>query len=329
MDLDEYKGKHVMVTGGLGLIGSTIALRLVELGARILIVDSELPLYGANHHNISEIKDKIKIEKVDIRDQEKMNQLVQGVDIIFNMAGQVDYTYSLDEPFYDLEINCKGHLTVLEACRKHNPEVVILYPGSRLQYGDIEYNPVDEKHPMDPKSVYGIHKITGEKYYLAYHKYYGLKTIAFRISNPYGPRSQMKHHKYSIINWFLRKAMDDEVITIFGDGEQKRDYVFVEDVAEIFIRSALNPKMYGEAFNLGSGIGTSFLEMVQNVVDVVGKGKIEKVEWPKTWKHVESGDYVSDISKLKKFLDFEPKFDIKEGLKKTFEFYKDNREKYW
>ncbi|MBI2663252.1 NAD-dependent epimerase/dehydratase family protein [Candidatus Woesearchaeota archaeon] len=327
--LEQYEGKEILITGGLGLIGSTIANKLNVLGAKITILDAKIPIYGGNFFNIENIKKQINVEIGDIRDRDKVNQIVQGKDIIFNLAGQIDYTYSLDEPHYDLDINCRGHLNVLEACRKYNPNAVVLFSGSRMQYGKTEYLPVDEKHPTNPLSIYGVHKLTGEKYHLAYNNHYGLKTVMFRISNPYGPRSQMKHYKYSIINWFIRQAIENKKITVYGDGSQMRDYIYIDDVADAFIQSAINKNAYGEVFNLGSGEGTKFIDMVNTIVETVGSGEVAKVPWPKEWKNVETGDYIGDISKLKNAINWKPKISLKEGIKKTYEFYRENKENYW
>lgn len=328
-ELKEYKDKNILITGGLGLIGSTIANKLVKLGSKVYILDAKIPIYGANFFNINDVKDNIEVEIGDIRDRDRINQIVQGKDIIFNLAGQVDYTYSLDEPHYDLDINCRGHLNILEACRRYNKDAVVLFSGSRMQYGKIEYNPVDEKHPTNPLSIYGVHKLTGEKYHLAYNNHYGLKTIMFRIANPYGPRSQMKHYKYSIINWFIRLAMENKKLTIYGDGSQMRDYIYIDDVADAFIQSAINKNAFGEVFNLGSGVGTRFIDMVHTIVDTVGKGEIVNVPWPAEWKNVETGDYISDISKIKNAIEWEPKIPLKEGIKKTYDYYKYNKSFYW
>ena len=324
-----YQGKDVLITGGLGMIGSALAIKLVKFGARVTILDNELPRYGGNHFNIDPIKNKVEFIKGDIRDTSTMDFLVVGKDIIFNLAGQVDYNYSLKDPFLDNEINCKGHLVVLEACRKHNPNVKMIYSGSRMQYGKINSNPVDEDHPTIPLSIYGVHKLTAEKYYIAYNKHYGLKTTCFRISNPYGPRSQMKHHNYSIVNWFIRQALEEKDITSFGEGKQVRDYIFVGDLADGFLAAAATSKTDGEIYNIGSGEPTSFIEMIKTVLKIVGKGKVIQKEWPKEWQNVETGDFYANINKLKEATGWKPKHSLNQGIKKTVEYYKKYRKHYW
>ncbi len=323
-----YKGKNVLITGGLGLIGSNLAIKLVKLGANVTIADLVLPQYGANFFNIKNIIKKIKIEIADIRDQKAMEKLVKDKDFIFNFAAQVSHNDSLKDPFLDLDINCKGHLTVLEACRKYNKKARIFFSGSRLQFGKIQYLPVDEKHPQEPLSVYGVHKMAGEKYYLLYNREFGLDTIVFRIANPYGPRSQMKHSKYSIVNWFIRQAMENKPITIFGEGNQLRDYIYIDDLVNAFLIAGVKKESKGNAYNVGSGVGTTFRKMCETVIKVVKKGRIEFVEWPKDYKNIETGDYVTDITKIKN-LGWKPKTSLEEGIKKTFEYYKKYKKYYW
>ncbi len=324
-----YSGKRVLITGGLGLIGSTIANKLVSYGAKVTILDAMLPLYGGNMYNVKEIRNKIQVHVADIRDEGAINYAVRNKDIIFNLAGQVSYVDSQTDPLLDLDINCRGHIIVLEAIRKFNPDAKVLFSGSRMQFGKLDYNPVDEKHPQDPLSIYGVHKLTGEKYYIAYNRHYGIKTVCFRIANPYGPRSQVKHSKYSMVNWFIRMAMEGKTIKVFGDGEQTRDYIYVEDIADGFILAGVNKKADGERFNIGSGVPTKFIDMVNTVVKTVGKGNFEKVPWPKNYENVETGGYVTDITKMKEVLSWKPKVGMKEGIKKTYDYYKKNWKYYW
>lgn len=325
----EISGSKVLITGGLGLIGSTIASKLVAKGAHVTILDAELPRYGGNWFNIKDIEDSIEYIKGDIRDSATVSYAVTGKDIIFNLAGQVDYNYSLKDPLVDLGLNCEGHLVVLENCRRFNPGVKILFTGSRMQYGKTISNPVSEDHPTNPLSLYGIHKLTAEKYYTTYHDHYGIKSVSFRITNPYGPRSQMKHSFYSIVNWFIRQAMEGKDITVFGDGKQVRDYIFVDDLADAMIAAAYSSNTDGEIYNLGSGNPTMFIDMVNTIIDTVGSGQLVQKEWPKEWENVETGGFYANIDKLKKAIDWEPKISIKEGIKQTVDYYKKHRKHYW
>ncbi|MBN2410002.1 MAG: GDP-mannose 4,6-dehydratase [Candidatus Aminicenantes bacterium] len=324
-----YQNKKVLITGGLGMIGSSIALELVSLGADVTLVDAIIEPFGANHFNISPIRDKVTVNISDIRDKESMKSLVAGKDIIFNLAGQVSHNDSIENPFLDAEINYLGHLNVLEACRKVSPEAKILFSGSRLQFGEIERIPVAEDHPLRPKTPYALNKVAAENLYLYYHRVYGQPTVVFRIANPYGPRAQMKHPKYAMINWFLRLAMEGKCIRIFGDGKQIRDYIYIQDLAEAFILAAASDRVGGEIFNVGSGVGTRFKDMAGSIVRILNKGEIEFVPWPEEYLNIETGDYVTDISKARRLLGWAPKTSLEEGIRRTHEFYKKFREYYW
>lgn len=327
---EKYGDKKVLITGGLGLIGSTSAIKLVEMGADVTIIDAMLPLYGGNIFNVEEVKDKININISDIRDEASLNCLVKDKDIIFNLAAQVSYVDSQDNPLLDLDINCKGHLLLLEACRLHNPEAKVIFTGSRLQYGEAtSINKVNEDHPLRPKSFYGIHKVVGEFYHLMYFKLYGIRAVVFRITNPYGIRHHMKHSKYGIVNFFIKKAMEGEKIEIFGEGFQQRDYIYVEDIVNALLAAGISDDADGEVFNLGSGTSVPFIQMAQTVVNTVGKGSIKKIPWPENYKLIEGGDFICDISKVQTLLKWEPFFNLQTGIKKTVAYYEKNRRYYW
>ncbi len=327
--MEKIRNKKVLITGGLGMIGSTIASKLVEYGAEVTIVDAMIKPFGGNFFNIHDINEMVKLNIADIRDKEAMKVLVQNKDIVFNLAGQVSHNDSLLNPFLDTDINYIGHLTVLDALKNFNPEAKILYSGSRLQFGKIEQNPVSEDHPLNPLTPYAVNKTAAENLYLYYHRAFNIPVVIFRIANPYGPKCQMRHSKYSIVNWFIRNAFEDKEIVVFGNGEQIRDYIFVDDLADVFISAALNDRTSGEVFNIGSGVGTKFKDMVDSIVSIVGKGKIKNVPWPNDYQNVETGNYITDISKIKKYLKWSPKFDLKVGIMNTVEFYENFKENYW
>lgn len=326
---NKIKGKEVLITGGLGMIGSTIAAKLVNLGAKVTIIDACIEPYGANLFNIEEIRDNVQLNISDIRDKESIKILVKNKDIIFNLAGQVSHNDSIEQPFLDADINYIGHLNVLEALRKYNPEAVILHAGSRLQFGRNETVPVDENQPLKPRTPYGMNKTAAENAYFFYFGLYKINCVAFRIANPYGPRSQMKHSKYSMINWFLRQIMENKSIKIFGDGSQIRDYIHVDDLADAFITASVTEKCYGNSFNVGSGVGTKFREMVETMVQVVGSGIIEYVPWPADYVNVETGDYITDITKIGSFTDWRPTIDLKTGIESIFKYYRKYKSHYW
>ena len=324
-----YEGKNVLITGGLGFIGSTLAYRLVEYQANVLIVDSLIPEYGGNLLNIKGIEDKVKVNIADVRDNYGMSYLVKGQDIIFNLAGTLSHIDSMKDPFTDLQINCVSQLSILEACRKNNLNVKILFAGTRGQYGKAIYLPVDEKHPMYPIDVNGINNIAGEWYHILYYNAYGIKACSLRLTNTYGPRHQMKHSKQGFLNWFIRLAMDNQDITIYEPGSQKRDFNYVDDVVEAMLLAITTDKSNGEAFNLGSGEPISVEDIAQKVVEIVGSGRIKLISYPEEKKKIEIGDYYASFDKINQSLGWKPKISLEEGLRKTIDYYKKYKNYYW
>lgn len=325
---DIFKGKKILITGGAGFLGSSLAHTLVELQAEVTILDAMFPLYGGNLFNLKEIKEKIKFVVGDIRDEHLMSKMVVDKDYIFNFAAQVSYIDSKTEPFLDLDINCRGHLVVLEAVRKINPNARIIFSSSRMVYGKIHTTPVTENHPTGPLSLYGIHKLTGEKYYRYYHDTFGIDTVIVRIPNPYGPRQQMKHNKYSIVGWFLRQALEGKTITIFGDGTQERDYLYIDDIVKAFILLADNGHS-GEIYNLGTKEHVTFVDMVEAILEETKTGAKEHVSWPDNYEKNETGNYIADTFKIKHDTGWEAETTMKEGIKRMTEYYKKNKVHYW
>jgi UDP-glucose 4-epimerase len=327
--MENLRGARVLITGGAGMIGSTIAHLAVTQGAQVTILDAMLPLYGGNLFNLRGILDETQFIEGDIRDLDLMVRVVPGYDYIFSLAGQVSYVDSNTEPLLDLDINCKGHLQVLEACRRTNPGAKLLFASSRFVYGRIEYNPVDENHPFNCLSIYGIHKLAGEKYYRFYHEAYGLNTVSVRIANPYGPRQQMKHSKYGIVNWFIRLALEGQSLTVFGDGQQRRDYIYNEDLAAACVALMLSPGTEGQVYNLGTGTGVPFIDMAKLVAAAVPGIEVRQVEWPRDRYFVETGDYLSDISRITAASGWRPRISLKEGIERTVAYYREHRQAYW
>jgi len=323
-----FNGKKVLITGGAGFLGSSLAKKLVSLGADVTIVDAMLPLYGGNLFNLEAIIDRISFVEGDIRDQELMNSVVGGKDIIFNFAAQVSYLDSKEDPFLDLEFNGKGHLTVLEAVRQHAPHARILFSSSRMVYGKILTNPVAETHPTEPLSLYGIHKLLAEKYYQYFFHTFGVDTVSIRIPNPYGPGQQMKHNKYSIVGWFVRQAMEGKAITVFGDGEQERDYLYIDDIVDAFIELAMHGEG-GEVYNIGTQERVTFGSMVDTVLAEVGSGSKMHIPWPEHYEKNETGNYIADTTKIEKITSWKPSVPLKEGIARMVKYYKENQNHYW
>lgn len=323
-----YENKKVLITGGLGFIGSNLAVSLSRLGAYVTVVDSLIPQYGGNLYNIKGYKNKININIADVRDKFAMDALVQGYDIMFNLAGTLSHIDSITDPHTDLEVNCVSQLSILEACRKYNRNIKIVFAGTRGQYGKIQYTPVDENHPQIPTDVNGINKIAGEQYHLLYNAIHDIKCCSLRLTNTYGPRHQMKHHKQGIINWFIRLAIDGTPITLFDKGEVKRDINFISDVVDAFLRAGQSKKVWGKVYNVG-GVSHTLKEIVELIVAIAQSGSITFKKYPKDLKRIEIGNYVADYSKITSELGWTPKTSLEKGLTRTIAFYKKHKKHYW
>lgn len=326
---DFYAGKNVLVTGGLGFLGSNLAHALVSLGAKVTVLDAQLPQYGANPHNLHGVTDTVRVVTGDIRDPRVLSVVLPGVEVVFHFAAQVSYLDSLTEPFLDVDINCVGHLHVLEAVRTVAPAAKVCFSSSRFVYGRILTTPVDETHPTQPLSLYGVHKLAAEKYNRIYYDRYGIRTTTVRIPNPYGPRQQMRHAKYSIVGWFIRKALDRETLTVFGDGGQERDYLFSEDIVEAFLRVAATDRTDGEVYNIGTPERVRFVDMVDTVIAVAGAGRKEHTPWPRDYEQNETGSYRADTRKIAAAVGWQPTIPLAVGIRRTVDYYRAHRDHYW
>lgn len=328
MSTETYRGKKVLITGGLGFIGSTLALRLVSLGAEVTVIDSLIPDYGGNLFNVEPIKDLIRINISDVRDRNSINYLVQEKDFLFNLAGTLSHIDSMRDPFTDLEINCVSQLRILEACRENNPGIKIVFAGTRGQYGKAEYLPVDELHPLRPTDVNGINNNAGENYHLLYNEVYGIRACSLRLTNTYGPRHQMKHPRQGVLNWFVRQVIDGEIIRIFGSGSQIRDTNYVDDVVAAMLLAMITDATNGEVFNLG-GEPVTLEQFVEALIEVNGSGESRLVAFPSELKAIEIGDYVASYAKFTAATGWKPKATLHEGLAKTLDYYRAHKSYYW
>lgn len=320
--------EKVLITGGLGFIGSNLAVELVKRGVNVEIYDALIPNLGGNLFNIEPIKKKVKVTIATLGDSDKIIRAVQDKDSVFNLAGTLSHVDSMTDPFLDLEINCRSQLSLLEACRKVNGKVKIIFAGTRNQYGKALYLPIDEKHLQEPTDINGINSIAAEKYHLLYNRIYGIRAVSLRMTNTFGPRHQMKHPRQGVLNWFIRQLMDGEKVRLYGDGSQIRDINFVDDVVDALILAALEDRANGQAYNLG-GCPLTLKQFVQKVIKILGKGEIELVKFPHDRKAIEIGNYVADIKKIKNDLGWKPKTEIDEGIKRTIEYYKRHKKNYW
>ncbi len=323
-----YKNKKVLITGGLGFIGSNLAIKLVDLGAKVEMVDALIADFGGNLFNIEPIKDKVRWIKGDIRDKKITDKMIKDKEIIFNLAGTLSHIDSMLDPLTDLEINCRAQLSLLESVRKLNPKVKIVFAGTRNQYGKAKYLPVDENHPQEPTDINGINNIAAEKYHLMYTSVYSVKTVSLRMTNTYGPRHQMKHPRQGVLNWFIRQIIDGEEVRLFGNGRQIRDVNYIDDVVEALLLVGQSIRGWGEAYNLG-GTPVSLLDFVKKTIEVIGKGKYSLQPMPKDRERIEIGDYVADWDKIKKTYGWRPKVTLEEGIRRTVEYYRKYKKYYW
>jgi UDP-glucose 4-epimerase len=323
-----YRGRRVMITGGLGFIGSNLARALVDLGADVLLVDSLIPDYGGNLFNIDGVAHRLTVNVADIRQQTTMNYLVQGRDVIFNLAGQVSHIDSMRDPYTDLEINCRSQLTVLEACRNHNAGVKVVFAGTRQVYGKPDSLPVSETQLVRPTDVNGINKAAGEYYHLVYNNVFGVRACSLRLTNVYGPRQLIKHDRQGFVAWFIRLAIEDRTIQIYGDGSQLRDFVYVDDAAEAFLRAGATDQVNGEVFNVGGDRPISHRQLTSLLVDIAGTGRVEYVEWPAEKKAIDIGSFYTDSSKFTAATGWTPAVTLADGLRRTVDFYREHLAHY-
>ena len=323
-----YRNRRVMITGGLGFIGSNLARHLVAAGADVLIVDALIPDYGGNRFNIDGIEDAIHVNYVDVRDERVMDVLVRDREVIFNLAGQVSHIDSMRDPYTDLEINCRAQLSMLEACRKYNPATKVVFAGTRQVYGRPDYLPVDERHLVRPTDVNGINKAAGEQYHLLYNNVFGVRTCSLRLTNVYGPRQLIKHNRQGFIGWFIRQAIEDREIQIYGDGSQQRDFVFVDDAADAFLRAGASNASNGEVFNIGGDAPISHRDLVSLLIEVAGSGSVRFVEWPPEKKRIDIGSFYTDSTKFRQAVGWQPQTTLVDGLRQTVAFYRQHMPHY-
>ncbi|MCC7211916.1 MAG: NAD-dependent epimerase/dehydratase family protein [Candidatus Brocadia sp.] len=328
-DFREFVNAKVLITGGLGFIGSSLARRLVQLNAKVTLVDSLIPLYGGNLFNIHDIKDQVTVNISDVRDSYAMEYLVQKKEYLFNLAGQTSHMDSMHDPQTDLDINASAQLSILEACRKHNPDIKIIFASTRQLYGKPEYLPVDEKHPIRPVDVNGINKLAGEWYHLLYNNVYKIRTCALRLTNTYGPGMRVKDARQTFLGIWVRNLIEGKPIKVFGDGLQLRDFNYVDDVVDALLLASINPKANGEVFNLGSTEYINLKNLAALLIEIFRGGTYEIVPFPSDLKAIDIGDYYSDYTKINQSLEWSPRAFLKDGLKRTLEYYVCSRNHYW
>ena len=327
--MKNYSGKEILITGGLGFIGSNLARSLVSQGANVTLVDSLIPQYGGNAFNIDDIKNKVAVNVCDVRDTFAMEHLIQGKDYLFNLAGQTSHLDSMTDPHTDLDINAAAQLSILEVCRKGNPEIKIVFASTRQLYGRPDYLPVDEKHPIRPVDVNGINKLAGEWYHLLYNNVYGIRACALRLTNTYGPRMRVKDARQTFLGIWIRLLIEGRPIKVFGDGLQLRDFNYVDDCVEALLLAGASDQANGKVYNLGGSEVIGLKDLAKIMVNLGHGGSFELAPFPPERKAIDIGDYYSDYSLIKKELGWAPKIDLRDGLKRTLNYYREHFSHYW
>lgn len=324
-----YSGKKVLITGGLGFIGSNLARELIVQGADVTLVDSLIPTYGGNPYNIHDIRDRLTVNVCDVRDPFAMAYLLQGKDYLFNLAGQTSHMDSMSDPQTDLEINATAQLSILEACRTANLGIKIVFASTRQLYGRPDYLPVDEKHPIRPVDVNGINKLAGEWYHLLYSNVYGIRACALRLTNTYGPGMRVKDARQTFLGIWVRLLIEGKPIKVFGDGLQLRDFNYVDDCVEAMLLAGASDAANGKVFNLGSREVVGLKELAEMMVGLGHSGSYELIPFPPERKAIDIGDYYSDFSLITQELGWTPKVELLEGLQKTMAYYQAHHAHYW
>ena len=327
--MKNYSGKEILITGGLGFIGSNLARSLVTQGANLTLVDSLIPQYGGNTFNIDDIKNKVAVNVCDVRDTFAMEHLIQGKDYLFNLAGQTSHLDSMTDPHTDLDINAAAQLSILEVCRKVNPDIKIVFASTRQLYGRPDYLPVDEKHPIRPVDVNGINKLAGEWYLLLYNNVYGIRACALRLTNTYGPGMRVKDARQTFLGIWIRLLLEGKPIKVFGDGLQLRDFNYVNDCVEALLLAGASDKANGKVYNLGGSEVIGLKDLSKMMVNLGHGGSFELAPFPSERKAIDIGDYYSDFSLITKELGWVPKIDLKDGLKRTLNYYSTHFSHYW
>jgi len=326
--IPSFSGARALVTGGAGFIGSNLAIALAERGATVRVVDAMLPGYGGNLFNLEPMSGRVDVDVADIRDPEAMSRAVRDRDVVFHLAGQMDHVLSLTDPFPDIDINIKGTTVLMEALKRHNPAARVVYTGTRGEYGSADSVPVAEDAPTNPRGLHEISNLAAAKIVEMYGHVHGIKATTLRLSNIYGPRAQMRHSRYGVVNWFVRLALDGSVIPVFGDGTILRDFLYVDDCVEAILFAAGSDAALGEVLNVGGGEPTTFRKVAETLSSLT-RARWEFAPFSAERKAQEPGDFYSDISKIRRLLGWSPRTPLREGLEKTIAFYRIHNAHYW
>jgi UDP-glucose 4-epimerase len=322
-----YENRNVLVTGGLGFIGSTLVRRLTTLGARVTVVDSLIPEYGGNLRNLHGVADRVRVNISDVRDHHSLPVFVRGQDVLFNLAGQTSHMDSMSDPFTDLEINARAQLAILEACRRHNPEIRVVFASTRQLYGKPDYLPVDERHPLRPADVNGINKLAGENYHLLYHQVHGIRSTVLRLTNTIGPRMRVKDARQTFLGVWVRRVLEGRPFEVWG-GEQKRDFTYVDDAVDAFLKAGTLPAAVGRVYNVGGTPPVPLADLARMLVAAAGKGSFEVKPFPEDRKRIDIGDYFADDRLIRSDLGWKPKTSLRTALERTVAYFSRNLSHY-
>jgi len=324
---NEFAHRNILITGGMGFLGSNLAIKLVDLGARVTLVDSLVPEYGGNLFNVSGLEHRVRLNISDVRDEHSLRYLVQGQDYLFNLAGQTSHLDSMQNPFIDLEINCKAQLSILEVCRRYNPGLKIVFASTRQIYGKPQSLPVNEKHLLQPVDVNGINKMAGEWYHILYNNTYDLRTCALRLTNTYGPRMRVKDSRQTFLGIWIRLLVEGEPFEVW-EGQQIRDFTYVDDAVDALLLAAMNEQANGRVFNLGGSEAVTLNDLAKILVQINGSGQYTTRQFPSDRKRIDIGDYYSDYSLISSTLNWAPRVPLREGLAHSLAYYKENLKHY-
>lgn len=327
--MNAFSKSRVLITGGMGFIGSNLARRLLSLGAQVTLVDSLIPQYGGNPQNIADIRDRVQVNVSDVRDRFAIEYLVQRQDYLFNLAGQTSHLDSMTDPQTDLDINASAQLSILEACRKANPGIRVVFASTRQLYGHPDYLPVDEAHPIRPVDVNGINKLAGEWYHLLYSKVHGIRSSVLRLTNTYGPGMRVKDARQTFLGIWVRLLIEGQPIKVFGDGSQLRDFNYVDDCVEALLLAASKDVAIGKAYNLGGGEVVSLKALAELMVSLMPGGSYEVVPFPPERKAIDIGDYYSNFKLIEAELGWRPRVPLREGLARSLDYFKKHATHYW
>ena len=326
--MDEYRGEKVLITGGLGFIGSNLAIRLIELGASVTLLDSLHPTCGANYFNIEPIRDDVEVIEGDAADLSLVRRIVRQKQYVFNLAGHISHIESMEDPFSDLHMNAVAPLAVLEACKHENRTARVVYAGTRQSYGRPETLPLVETQIPKPIDVNGVTKLAGEGFHIVYNRAFGIPTVSLRLVNTYGPRQLIKHARQGFIGWFIKQIIEAEEIQLFGDGQQLRGFNYIDDVVNALLIAGTNRQITGDYFNLGGGLPVTLEAFVQLLINIAGRGSYRLVPFPSDKKSIDIGSVYTSAAKFTAATGWLPKVTLEEGLQRTVEYYRQHRARY-